>query len=165
MKKTIYLVLILSTIFIEVKSQKAAKSIFVGVGGPAALGVSIDYDTRFSKRNDGLGMKIGTGMVLNWGNYGYVIPLELNYLFPISKERSFLEMGVGASYFYSDEVKGFLGHEKESLFYSYLWLGYRYQPPVKGFTFRAGLCPLLGSINSKFDAVPFAGLSIGYKFK
>lgn len=163
--KKIFVLYCISLSLTQLNAQKAGKSIFVGVGGPAAWGVSVDYDTRFSKKNDGFGMKIGAGMVLNWGNYGYVVPLELNYLFPISKERSFLEMGLGASYFYSNEVKGFLGHEKESLFYSYLWLGYRYQPPVKGFTFRAGFCPLFGNVSSEFGTVPFAGLSIGYKFR
>jgi hypothetical protein len=85
--------------------------------------------------------------------------------------KNFLEIGAGVSFFVGGH--DFSLPQKNNLiggpppYYhtvntvEYLWIGYRWQPINSGFTFRAGLSPILFP---GYFIPYYAGLSFGYKF-
>ena len=89
--------LFLSILFLSavstVSAQKtAAKSMYFELGGPGLA--SINFDTRFSARQDGLGGRIGVGGFSIDGSSIVFIPVGLNYL--IGKEtKNYIELGAG----------------------------------------------------------------------
>ena len=141
----------------SVLHAQAAKSAYVEIGGPGLA--SINFDTRFSNREDGIGGRIGVGG-FNVDNVGLLtVPVGLNYL--IGKDnRNYFEMGAGFTYVHLSENTY---HEKETFdgSFGHLTFGYRLQPANGGFTFRAAIVPIFG----KGGFVPYyAGISFGYKF-
>ncbi len=73
-----------------------AQSVFVEVGGNGLL-LSANYDTRFLRRQNGLGARVGIGYLADpFGDAdGLTFPLGLNYLF--GKNRNYFELGAGAT--------------------------------------------------------------------
>jgi hypothetical protein len=119
-----------------------AKSIYAELGGPGLA--SINFDTRFSKKEDGLGGRIGIGGLSIDGEGAVFVPIGLNYI--LGKDsRNYFEMGAG------DFAETF-GH---------ILFGYRMQPKDGGFTFRAFINPVFGN---GFFVPYYGGVSFGYKF-
>lgn len=139
--------------------DKRAQNVFVEIGGQGLL-FTANYDSRFSKRRDGLGGRAGIGYIANEGDNATTIPLSLNYL--LGKGRHFFEVGLGAtiiatggndnSYFFDDNESHVIGTMSFS---------YRLQPVDSGFAFRVGLTPIF---NKDFFIPYYAGLSLGYTF-
>ena len=138
-------------------AQTAAKSVYAEIGGPGLA--SVNFDTRFSKTEGGLGGRIGIGG-FKVDDVGLLtIPVGLNYL--IGKDsKNYFEIGAGFTYIhlsnndedYNGDFDGSFGH---------LSFGYRLQPVNGGFTFRAAIVPIF----NKDGFVPYyAGISFGYKF-
>lgn len=154
--------LFLSILFLSavstVSAQKtAAKSMYFELGGPGLA--SINFDTRFSARQDGLGGRVGVGGFSIDGSSIVFIPVGLNYL--IGKEtKNYFELGAGitpiiVSGDFTDDGKTFTST------FGHLNFGYRYQPQTSGFTFRAFITPIFG----EFGFLPYyGGVSFGYKF-
>jgi hypothetical protein len=123
---------------------------------------SVNYDTRFADKPNGLGMKIG-GAVMYGNDAGYFVPASLNYL--IGKQKHFLEIGSGGvGIFYKNSA----GNATQRVFPT-ATLVYRYQPIERGFLFRIGLAPVFApqENNSYLSAKIFwllPGVSLGYKF-
>jgi hypothetical protein len=148
-----------------------AQSVYAELLGPAIL-YSFNYDTRFSKKQDGLGMRIGISYAYE-SSYNdntntsdnstvFSIPFQLNYL--LGKEDRFFEVGLGFTYFnYVGNGPVFLDDSKSNInkVLGTMTFGYRYQPKKGGFTFRYSLNPV-------FDTKSFipwwVGVSIGYSF-
>jgi len=156
--RRISLLFIFSTIFMTAFSQKTAKSIYFELGGPGLA--SVNFDTRFTKAEGGIGGRVGVGYFNIDGEQLLTIPVGINYL--LSKDqRHYFEIGAGATfarysseYYYDDEdvFTGTFGH---------LNFGYRLQPKEGGFVFRAAITPVFG--NGGF--IPYyGGVSFGYKF-
>jgi hypothetical protein len=149
-----------------VHAQKAAKSIFVELGGPGLA--SLNYDMRLQNKEDGLGFRVGIGGFSVKEQFGtdaqrtglLTVPVALNYLLGKDK-RNYFEMGVGFTYV-SLTTKG-QAFEKDqfSTSFGHLHFGYRLQPQNGGFTFRAGITPVF---NSNGFVPYYASLSFGYKF-
>lgn len=156
MKSSVPLVLLLLLTGNCLLAQKAAKSIYGELGGPGLA--SINYDTRFARREDGLGMRVGIGGFSFSNEESLVLlPMGLNYL--VGKDtRNYFEAGAGVTYvrardaFGDDPFNGTFGH---------LNVGYRLQPRHGGFTFRAAINPLFGQ--GVFWPY-YGGVSFGYKF-
>lgn len=167
---------VLSTDTSEITVRRA-QNVFVELGG-AGLTFSANYDTRFSKKRDGLGGRIGAGYISTDGDDILSVPFSLNYL--LGKGKNFFEVGVGATYLklksegstytytYSDgsggttttiEGNDFLAFNESGVLGT-LTFGYRLQPVDSGFSFRASFNPLFGY----GSFVPFAGLGFGYSF-
>lgn len=156
---------------------KRAQNVFVELGG-AGLTFSANYDTRFSKKRDGLGGRIGAGYISADGNDVLSVPFSLNYL--LGKGKNFFEVGVGATYLklktegttytytYNNGSGSTITREEKGDFLAFnesgilgtLNFGYRLQPIDSGFSFRASFNPLFGY----GSFVPFAGLGFGYSF-
>jgi len=137
--------------------QTAAKSIYFELGGPGLA--SFNFDTRFTKKEDGIGGRIGVGGFSIDGESLLTVPVGLNYILG-KDERHYFELGAGATFVnynskYFDEEGTF-----ESTF-GHLTFGYRLQPKDGGFLFRAAIVPVF----NKDGFIPYyAGIAFGYKF-
>lgn len=152
------LLLALMVLFItsNLLAQTAAKSVYFELGGPGLA--SFNYDTRFSKKEDGIGARVGFGG-LKIDNDGILfIPVGLNYL--LSKDKkNYFELGSGISFMSASEE--IFDNDTKSSSFGYLQFGYRYQPEKGGFLFRASITPVFGK---GFFFPYYAGISFGYKF-
>ena len=156
--KKVLLVILASFALNSTFAQTAAKAIFFELGGPGLA--SFNFDTRFTKKEDGIGGRIGVGGFKIDGESLLAIPVGLNYL--IGKDgRHYFEVGGGASIVsYNSEFFEDGDGTFESTF-GYLNFGYRLQPKDGGFLFRAAIVPIF----NKDGFLPYyAGISFGYKF-
>jgi hypothetical protein len=165
MKKTLILTAILFSISFISNAQTAAKSIYAELGGPGV--VSINFDTRFTKKDDGIGGRIGLGgfTFREWFDDGKTtvifVPIGLNYL--LGKDhKNYFEIGAGVTPVFSS-YKGSNPADNEtfSSTFGHLLFGYRLQPKDGGFTFRGFISPVFSSEGF----IPYyGGISLGYKF-
>ena len=142
--------------------------------GPAGL-FSIRIDTRFAKKENGIGYSIGLGgtplgVLGESCNRGLQLslPVGLNYL--VGKNKQLLELGVGVVPVIVGGTKIFClptPGSKDDFFsenitsYWYMLAGYRYQPVrKKGFTYRIFISPLL---QKDFPLKLWGGASIGIR--
>lgn len=157
MKKFLLLSIIAISCAARVSAQTAAKSVYAEIGGPGLA--SINFDTRFQKREDGFGGRIGIGGFSVDGSSVLFVPIGINYL--TSKDsKNYFELGAGVSIISASGDFTDNGSTFRSTF-GHLWMGYRLQPKEGGFIFRAGICPIFGN---GFFIPYYAGLSFGYKF-
>lgn len=161
MKKFILTVLIAFVLCSSTDAQTAAKSIYVELGGPGLA--SINYDTRFTKKDDGIGGRIGVGYFGSEGESMLTIPVGLTYLLT-KDQKNYFEIGAGATYLrYKTEYSSFNNNNDDAFTESFghLSFGYRLQPKNGGFLFRAAVVPVFGG----FGFIPYyAGVGFGYKF-
>lgn len=165
MKKLCSLLLCSLIISFGSEAQTAAKSVYAELGGPGV--VSLNFDSRFSKKEDGLGGRIGIGgfTFRDWFDDGQTtvifIPLGLNYL--LGKDgKNYFEMGASITPVITS-YKGSASGDDETFSSTFgnVLFGYRLQPKNGGFTFRGFLSPII----SKEGLFPFyGGISLGYKF-
>ncbi len=159
MKKIFFSIALLFLATACLQAQTAAKSAYVELGGPGLA--SINYDTRFSKTEGGLGGRIGIGGFSVAGAGVLTVPVGLNYL--IGKDRkNYFEIGAGYTYAHlSAGSDAIFGDANTSASFGHLSFGYRLQPANGGFTFRAAVVPVFG----KGYFIPYYfGISFGYKF-
>ncbi|WP_262248964.1 hypothetical protein [Parapedobacter soli] len=144
---------------------KRATSFYVELGGPGFI--SANYDFRFGETRNGIGARFGIGYFSMDDESYLTVPVQLNYL--LGKDGNYFEMGIGASYVrYAYDDYSWLGGETEQVKHvtenqvmGSLIFGYRRQPRDGGFTFRAGLSPIL--IDGNF--IPYLPyMSFGYSF-
>jgi len=139
--------------------DKRAQNIFVELGGQGLL-FTVNYDSRFSKKRDGIGGRAGIGYIAEGGDYATTVPLSLNYL--LGKGKHFFEMGLGATILTTGGTdESFLFDENNSNVIGTMSFSYRLQPVDRGFSFRAGLTPVF---NKNFFIPYYAGISLGYSF-
>ena len=150
--KKFFLLLFVACCFSQFCSAQA-KSVYFELGGPGLA--SINFDTRFEKKESGFGGRIGIGGFSVEGDGAVFIPIGVNYI--VGKDnRNYFEMGAGVT-----PVLGTGGAGEFSETFGHLLFGYRMQPANGGFTFRAFINPVFGS---GFFVPYYAGLSFGYKF-
>ncbi|RWY51131.1 hypothetical protein [Mucilaginibacter gilvus] len=162
----------------KIYANKRAQSVyFEGLGAGGVY--SFNYDTRFKKRQDGLGGRVGISYFSENDDRLFTIPVVINYL--LGKNGKYFEIGAGATFFqYSSYSSNTFFGNSNSYYdyinypedYSYerhsqvgafgsLNFGYRYQPADGGFSFRGGFSPIFSS----HDFVPYwPYLSFGYTF-
>ncbi|RYY37774.1 MAG: hypothetical protein EOP46_01405 [Sphingobacteriaceae bacterium] len=140
-------------------TTKRAQTAFAELGGTGLI-FSANYDTRFSKKRDGLGGRAGIGYISSDSESILTVPIQLNYL--LGNGNKFFEVGLGATIFSynDDESDEFLGFDDTDKVLGTLTFGYRYQP-VQGFSFRAAITPIF---SDDFFLPYFFGVSFGYSF-
>lgn len=141
------------------KQPTAAKNVYAELFGNGLM-LSLNYDFRFAQKQKGWGMRIGAGYFDGGtGNGVLAIPVAVNYL--AGNGPSYLELSMGATFatFDNDYRSFYFYYPTKLLFIP--GLGYRFQPLGKGFTGRLAFAPLIAT-NGK--AIPFGGLSVGYKW-
>ncbi len=152
-----------------------ARNIYVELGGPGLI-YSANFDSRFAKKRDGLGGRIGAGYLNDDEQSIFTLPVGLNYL--LGNGKHYFEMGLGATFLayknelsrtYYDQYSGSsVTFENDNEYYGVnnngvlgtMTFGYRLQPTPSGFSFRAQFNTLFGYGNF----TPFGGLSLGYTF-
>ncbi len=140
----------------KIVTDRPPQAVYVELGGELG-NITINYDKRFSRRLDGLGLRLGIGRSSNFGNF--VINSEVNYLIGNNRKGRFFEFGLGHT-FYSEYRSYYSEHNKRSNQTLQFSLGYRSQPIQGGFFFRGGLCPIV--IGGNESAAVYIGL--GYNF-
>jgi hypothetical protein len=164
MKKIILftLVLVCLALINITYGQSAAKAVYAEIGGPGIA--SANFDSRFSKKEDGIGGRVGIGgFSLSDGEGSHVgivtVPVGLNYL--IGKDRkNYFELGVGFTYVgvtSKDEYES----DNFSSSFGNITLGYRLAPERGGFFFKAEITPVFGK---GFFIPYYGGIGFGYKF-
>lgn len=152
---------------------KKARNFYFEVLGPGAL-YSVNYDSRFKNRQDGLGWRAGVSYYAQDGDNLFTVPLMLNYL--LGKKGKYFEIGAGLTFYHTNTSDVFFDQqqkydatynsyyyepEKRTGVYGTLNFGYRYQPLDGGFSFRAGVSPVINSDNF----IPYwPYVSFGYTF-
>ncbi|WP_316822852.1 hypothetical protein [Pedobacter gandavensis] len=140
-----------------------AQNVFIELGGQG-LTFTANYDSRFSKKRDGLGGRAGIGYLSINDERVTSIPFSLNYL--LGKNGKYFELGLGTTLFYSTGFKKVFSMDNKKKEYEAEVVGtmsffYRVQPEDSGFAFRIGLSPVFG----KDYFIPYyGGLSLGYTF-
>jgi hypothetical protein len=66
---------------------------FIGSG----LGLSLNYDRRFKHGKTGLGFRIGSSVT-----FGYPVSAATDYIIGNNYKSSFLELGIGSTYYFTD---------------------------------------------------------------
>jgi hypothetical protein len=153
-------VFMLSNAATSQESNGGAKSVYFELLGPSIAG--FNYDMRFSKKQDGLGGRVGFGGFKIDGEGAFFIPVGINYL--LGKDgKNYLELGTGVTFINSSNRNDFNSNDTEvfNSSFGHLCFGYRYQPTKGGFLFRASISPIFGK---NFFFPYYAGISFGYKF-
>ena len=139
-------------------TTKRAQNVYFELLGPGIL-YSANYDTRFSKRQDGLGIRGGVSYTNIDDLSIFSLPVQLNYL--LGKNGRYFEMGFGATY--ATGGGDIFGEDNgnESTVFGTMTFGYRRQPVEGGFMFRAGVSPII----TQGSFIPYwPYLSFGYSF-
>ena len=159
--------------------------VYANLFGEGSL-LSINYDRRFKKQNDGWGWHAGIGGLVysDWAISMVEInlPVGINYL--IGKKGNFLELGINESIVYDNLKQEGEEYNNSGNLYGItisaedphkLWsftsgtIGYRRQPKNSGFCFRVGILPFIAYIDGKLknpnpNQSVTGYMSFGYKF-
>ena len=76
-------------------TDRAPQALYMELGG-TGLVFSANYDTRFSKRVDGLGIRMGLGYSFTPHPSFITVPIALNYL--LGRNGNYFEVGAGVTY-------------------------------------------------------------------
>jgi len=151
--------------------SRPSQSIFLEAGG-AGLSYSFNYDRRL-KGEKGLGFRGGLGYISRTEDFKmFSAPFQVNYL--LGKNSNFIELGVGATYFYLDDyiyynTPGFTSSGESEFLLPVktkgdvmftMTFGFRHQPK-EGIMYRLAITPVA---NRDGFWPLFAGLSFGYSF-
>jgi hypothetical protein len=137
-------------------TSAGASQIYLELGGSGIV-YTLNFDTRFNKRENGLGFRIGAGGAGgNDGGY-FAIPAQLNYL--LGENGKYLELGGGITYIKTEDDDFFF--DETSTVAANLVVGFRSQPfAKKGLTWRIAFTPFIGG----GGFLPWGGASIGFRF-
>lgn len=146
-------------------TDRAPQAVFTELGG-AGLLVSLNYDSRFTKRVDGLGFRVGIGYSFTNDPSFVTVPVALNYL--LGRKGNYFEIGAGVTYVTLSSNNGneFISignndlNNKTSFLFETISFGYRRQPVNGGFNFRGGFTPLF--VEGQSGIAPY--ISLGYNF-
>lgn len=171
MKKSLLIILsftILSVYTVNGQSSrvdtiKPASSVYFELLGNGGF-YSINYDSRFSKKRDGLGGRVGLSYAAESGDSFFSMPVGINYL--AGKKGHYFEAGAGITYYSAniyllDNVGDSENGENTTGVFGNLTFGYRKQPIDGGFSLRAGVSPIITK-NSFIPYWPY--VSFGYTF-
>lgn len=146
-------------------------TVFAEIGGNGIL-YSINFDRLFNVSNK---FKISSRIGIHYTNTfplqyyrTFCIPIEISGLYPIYRNKHFIEFGSGLSYLNSYDRT--TSHTEDIIVIA-LRLGYRFQKPEGGLFVKIGFVPIYDWLVFNPDpAVPHhswllsGGLGIGYTF-
>ena len=156
----------------DMDEKDLRKSFYVEVGGSSMALLSANYDFRFKQeRHNGLGMRLGVGYTPKvesfWTSLSYfTIPVEINYI--LSEKPFALEVGCSLTFVHAGVENPVFQSVKESKdgLFSYVPIGFRFQPKMSNFLLKANLGPRIDYLNffSDREVGIFGGIAIGYSF-
>ncbi len=121
--------------------EKRAQNIYVEFLGQGLL-FTANYNTRFSKKRDGIGGRIGIGAIGGGGDGIVTVPISLNYL--LGNGKIFFEVGLGATYISVNANSDSFLSDNSTVIGTMSFM-YRLQPIKSGFSFRGGFTPIFTS--------------------
>ena len=136
------------------------RSVFLEFGGNGC-GLSANFDSRFGKKENGFGYRVGIGFSPKFGKVAsdvislpvdLTIPIGINYL--AGKGPHYFESGLGLTFISGSDF----GSANQLFFIPSI--GYRYAKIGKGFQGRFVTTPLIGNGGITF----YLGVSVGFKF-
>ena len=136
-----------------------AQQVFIEALGPGLL-YSINFDQRLSKKENGLGIRIGASRYKgDDGRNRSTVPVQLNYLF--GNFGRYLEIGADTTYGGGKDIS----NPSTGNFIGTATLGYRRQPyQTKGLTWRVAVTPLFIFEHRNLVVLPWLGASAGFRF-
>jgi hypothetical protein len=134
------------------------KTVYGEIGGPGIL-FSANFDTRFTRKPTGLGLRIGLGYAPAWSSSAVTVPMGINFL--AGKNKHYFEAEGGASFIhmFENQKDDLYSTDPQSEWIKYIYVGYRYKSH-DGFTARIGFCPLFG----EGEVQPWMSISVGCSF-
>jgi len=163
MKKSFLCFIIGCASIATLHAQTAAKAVYAEIGGPGLA--SVNFDTRFTKAENGFGGRIGIGGFSVSDGLGdhvgiVTIPVGINYL--LGKDgKNYFELGAGFTYVGGKASSDGGDSGNFSTSFGNLTFGYRLAPKNGGFFFKAQITPVFNRIGF----IPYyGGLGFGYKF-
>jgi hypothetical protein len=154
---------IIALLIIGSETSAQAPQLYAELGGPSLAG--INFDTRFSKKENGFGGRIGIGGFSIDGSSLLMVPFGVNYLIGKPETKNFFEVGANLTYVSASDNGSEADPDNNMAdTWGSLTLGYRHQPIGKGVTFRISVNPFFSFKNSVFWPL-YGGISVGYKFK
>lgn len=132
--------------------------IYLEAGGNGLFG-SVNYERQLTKE-PGLGVRIGVGFYSENAFY-LTVPIGINYLFKLKNEKSFIDVGIGATWtrmngkFFDDS-----NDSNDDHFVNFVpSIGYR-SHTANNLMWRISVTP----VANKYGLVPWIGASIGKRF-
>ena len=145
--------------FLFGQSISKRQSVYFELGGNG-LFTSVNYDFQLTKK-PGLGIRAGIGFY-SLDPFVLTIPVGVNYLFELQQNKSYMELGLGATWT-KENVSLYLEpdlNKKRTNFGNYFpTIGYR-KHTKKSFMWRMSLTPLINQNGFQ----PFFGGSFGKLF-
>ena len=141
--------------FLQAQGNKAVYAEFFGNG----LGLSANFDCRFTKKENGFGFRAGLGFYPEtFFNESFItIPLGINHL--AGNGPHYFESGMGVTFIPGVKVFGEDGYEASGVAFMPR-VGYRYAQKKRGFLGRVFVSPLIAEGGIEF----WMGLGLGFKF-
>ena len=94
MKKILAAIILILLTTSDTNAQ--APQLYAELGGPSVAG--INFDTRFAKKENGIGGRVGIGGFSIDGDGLLFIPVGINYLVGKPDSKNFLELGLNLTY-------------------------------------------------------------------
>ena len=118
--------------------------------GPGIF-LSANFDIRFFKHNNGLGLRAGFGNA-----FGFTVPLSINYLIGNKNKNSFLEIGAGITYYIPSGID--LDLLEQPMISPNTYVMYRYNAKKQPMVYRVGVSQV--NVNGDFIRL-YPTISIG----
>lgn len=143
--------------------NQRAQNAFIEVGS-AGIVFSANCDTRFSKKRNGWGGRIGFSY---WGNNGdriYLVPVQVNYLF--GRTKNFFELGTGITTGTIHSDDGIFNNNSKNISGAIgtITAGFRHQALGKGVFYKISLDAVYDTEDLR-NWFGFCGIGLGYTFK
>ena len=158
-KGFVFTVFMLSGINGFTQSSFRKNTIYGEVGGNGVF-LSVNYEKQLGTK-PGLGVHLGLGNANADENFAFTFPVGVNYLFNISRQKSFIEAGAGVTWALQNIWDGYNHTEPKKYKPRFIpSIGYRHQTPY-GLMWKFTASPNFIKNNSvRF----YPGISLGWSF-
>jgi len=136
------------------------KNTFYGQLAGNGIFLSVNYERQLTNK-PGLGVRVGVGYASPDVKFRVTIPVGANFLVNLKNDKSFIDVGIGATWSQTAVVKSsFSTIDDESHIVSLVpSIGYRHQAKW-GLMWRIGFAPII----NKYRFIPLPELSLGMRF-
>ncbi|GAB3916367.1 hypothetical protein GCM10028826_32710 [Mucilaginibacter boryungensis] len=144
--------------------HQRAQTVFLEAGG-AGVVFSANYDTRFSKKRNGWGGRIGIGYFHDRPGSIVLLPIQVNYLF--GKTKNFFELGAGITAGSVDDKTDVpFGDDGKTVngAVATLTAAFRHQALGRGIYYKISFDGIFDTENLH-NVFPYIGAGLGYTFR
>lgn len=142
--------------------ERRGQAIYLELFGSGFI-YSLNYETRFQQKTEGLGARIGVSYIGEW----LTVPANINFLLGKKGKSHFLELGAGVTYINYNEPQTFGSKTIEQQWAPAFTIMYRLHPRYGKFFFKIGITPLYGNFleeEEEKQLIPLFGIAFGRAF-